>query len=490
MCIVITYPENYFYDNWYVDLFDRDDANLMKQLKQKIKNEEIYYTPRIRLPDFADAQEAQEDLNEHIRLSALNKDKNVYLSDAKYTKDFKSRRYFMNCLIFDTEYDTNKPWHNRIGVILNECEPLKNPLIIESRNIDGVRFFYDQERCLCPPKKKEKVKNDVELLNDPDYVISAPAVAAPAPAVVAPAPVIVEPVAPVVESKKKKIKIPKIKVKKEPKIKEQKEKKEVKKKEEKKEIKKEEPIEAPNMQKLKEFEELYKGKLTKKAKENKEYIQLKFQSIPPRDSFIKNQPIKQGRKYLSTADRPMNATIKRYIDMIYPEQKYENKLEEMIDKIRLMGLLMRNVEKERARVAGVAAVPAPVAPPAPVIKEQKEEIKIEPKKIKIVKKKEIKKEIKKEVIPQVTPLKAISFADLYNYFQDYMKKRKEGVKETAEDKKIKKQKIADFRIYIRNLREQKNATKNVFNKKDLEKQIKGYQELLNALSNRNPKMDE
>jgi disulfide oxidoreductase YuzD len=45
MCIIITYPEKYFYDNWYVDLFDKDDANVMRQLKQKIKNEEIYYTP-------------------------------------------------------------------------------------------------------------------------------------------------------------------------------------------------------------------------------------------------------------------------------------------------------------------------------------------------------------------------------------------------------------------------------------------------------------
>jgi hypothetical protein len=82
------------------------------------------------------------------------------------------------------------------------------------------------------------------------------------------------------------------------------------------------------------------------------------------------------------------------------------------------------------------------------------------------------------------------FADLYKYFQDYMKKWKQGVKETPQDKKIKKQKIDDFRIYIRNLRNEKNATKNIFNKKDLEKQIKGYQELLNALSNRNPKLED
>jgi hypothetical protein len=455
MCIVIVYPQNYFYNNWFVDLFDENDEELMRKLKQKIRKDEIYYTPRVRLTNFGDVQEAQEDYNEHIHLSPLNEGKNIYISDSRFTKDFKNRRYYMNCLIFDSPDDVKKPWHQATGVILNDCEPLKNPLVLESRNIKGVRFFFD-DRCICPDKKKDKVKRDIDLLNNPSADIKAPVSEpepAPAPIPVpkpvqapipvpkpAPAPIPAPAPTPKSNPAPKPISTP---VKKKVNI--------VKKKEEKKEDK---PTLIPmNAQKLKELDDLYKGKLTKKAKENKEYIQLKFQSIPPRDSFIKNQPIKQGRKYLSTAERPMNASIKRYIDMIYPDQKYENKFEEMIDKIRLFGLLMKNIEKERAKQEALI--------------------------IPVQEKKAVKETIQQK--------KKATFPVLYNYYRQFLKQRKEGYKETKEDKKIKKEKVEQFREYIRHLRDERNLTQNVFTKNELKKQINDIQDIINALINRKTK---
>lgn len=458
MCVIITYPVRYFKNNWFADLF-ADDAR--REAERRIQHEELYYTPRVSLTaeEFGDMDEAQEDLNEELNLPKLEQ-QNVLINDAIITKNWKGKKYFLKCFMTEKGY----------SVILNTCDVMHNKFVQESRKIDGVHFYF-YDKCKCPKNKINKIKKDIDDLNKGEVVEEVAEVVATKPELPAVAPIVpavpaIEKVSEEVVKTPKKIKIVK--------------KKEIKEKIEPKPVVVQE--ESADVKKLKEYEALYKNKLTKKAKENAEYINLKYKSIPPKSHFIKDMPLKEGRKYLSTADRPMNGTIKRYIDMIYPEQKYSNKMEEMIDKIRLLGLLMRNIEKERAKMAQMPAVPAtPAIVPAIV----KEEIKVEPKKIKIFKKKEIKKEI-----PQVVPSKAIVFADLYKYFQDYMKKRKEGVKESTEDKKIKKQKIADFRIYISNLRDEKNATKNIFNKKDLEKQIKGYQELLNALTNRNPKLED
>jgi hypothetical protein len=450
MCVIITYPVRYFKNNWFADLFEGDAR---REAERRIQYEELYYTPRVSLTaeEFGDMDEAQEEINEDLNLPKLDQ-QNVLLNDAIITKNWKGKKYFLKCFMIPEK---------GYGVILNICDVMRNKFVEESRKIDGVNFYF-YDKCKCPKNKINKIKKDIEDLNSEEVVAEVvadvPAVAPIVPTV--PAEVIKE-----VVKTPKKIKI-------------------VKKKEVKEKIEPKPAVavveESGDLKKLKEYETLYKNKLTKKAKENTEYINLKYKSIPPKSHFIKDIPLKEGRKYLSTADRPMNGTIKRYIDMIYPEQKYANKMEEMIDKIRLLGLLMKNIEKERAKMPkapSVAQVPAMAAKPA-----------IVPAAIVPAAKKEIKKQQKE--IPQVIPSKAIMFADLYKYFQDYMKKWKQGVKETPQDKKIKKQKIDDFRIYIRNLRNEKNATKNIFNKKDLEKQIKGYQELLNALSNRNPKLED
>ena len=451
MSIVITYPFNYFLNNWFISMFNIDDEDMIKNIRKKIQNDELYFTPRAKLTD-TELLEAQQDLNEHIGLPALQQDKNDYISDVRFTKTTANRKYFLNCLEFNDlskSWIKGKAWRGQYGVILNDCEPLKNLIVLESREIEGVKFYY-YENGLCPEEKKNQLKEDIETLNNKKKIPTS-AIPTPEPEPVkvpatlnkkkikiakkkenvipaAPAPVVEAPTKGALG--KKKIKIAK-KVEKKP----------------------DKNVDVIDTGKLKELEDLYKGKLTKKAKSNVEYITLKYKSIPPKSHFIKDLPLKEGRRYLSTPERPMNAAIKRYIDMIYPEQKYKDKMEEMIDKIRLFGLLMRNIEKEAS-------------------KNKSEVIPIEEKKI-------IKEQIKQK--------KNTTFGQLYKYYKDYVKKRKEGIKETKEDRQKKKEKIEQFREYIRNLREERNLTSNVFTKKELKKQIDDFQDIINYLLNKKTK---
>jgi hypothetical protein len=450
MCVIITYPVTYFTNNWYVDLHDADEKRF---IIRKIQTESLYYTPRFKLnnEDLEDFENKQEEINNELKLPKIE-EQNIILNDAPLTKDWKNNRYFMKCFM------TGKG----IGVILNTCNILNNNLIKESKNVDGVKFHY-YEKCKCPENKKNKIKEDINRLNKEvkeleefSEIIQPPAVKKdikqltsvsdfpvvsiksiyknpPKSAAVAPKVPSAEPPKPVIveEPVKKKIKI----------------KKKIESKKSEQILTEEETL------KLKQFDDLYKGKLLKKAKANSEYITLKFKSIPPKSHFVKDLPIKEGKKYLSTPERPMNATIKRYIDLIYPEQKYNDKMEEMIDKIRIFGLLMKNIEKERN-------------------KNKAEIIPVEE-----------KKTIKQEILIKKKAL----FTDLYNYYKKYVKDKKEGKKETREDKKIKKNKIDELREYIRNLRDERNLTANVFAKKEYKKQIDDIQDIINELVNKKTK---
>jgi hypothetical protein len=108
---------------------------------------------------------------------------------------------------------------------------------------------------------------------------------------------------------------------------------------------------------------------------------------------------------MSTLQRPMNGSIKRYIDLIYPDQKYKDKMEEMIDKVKNHILLMRNIEKEKERLKALKITP--------------EE--------KVQKKKEIKQELAK-----------VPFTQISKFYKQYIKNRKEGKAESKEDKQKNK----------------------------------------------------
>jgi hypothetical protein len=202
--------------------------------------------------------------------------------------------------------------------------------------------------------------------------------------------------------------------------------------------------------KLQDLDNMYKGKLTAKAKKNHEYIFLKFMSLPSRNEFTKDEPLKEGKKYISTFDRPMNAIIKRYLDLIYPEQKYKNQIEKMIDKIRLYNLLIKNIEKERNKIK------VNIQPPE--------------------EKKQIKQEIKQ--VKKQAPIGAIS-----KYYKDFLKKKKQKDYIESEEEKKTRHIVREYLInYLDTLKQELEVTENEITKFHLKKDIKDFKDVIDDLS--------
>jgi len=539
MSVIITYPYNYFLNNWLVDLFDVGDPKIIEKIRSNIQRDDKLLTPLFTLNrDQLDSLiEAQQDLLEYLNLaSRYGENKSDYILNRKFTKNSKDKKYYMECIEFREE---NKKWDRDYGVIINDCDPINNPLVIESRKIEGVDFYFN-EKGLCPRNTWDKMKKDIQLLNSDQPISSAapapaaPAAPAPAPAAPAPAPA---PAAPV---KKKFI----IKKKKEeptppppptpapapvpaPAPAPVKKKFIIKKKKEeptpppppppaaapvKKKIiikkKKEEPTPPPPpppappkkkfvlIKKKKEVEDGSKASLKGDyvaevkpviiapppppppvpAPPKKKFVLIKKKkeeptpppppppapaakkkeskvapSIPPIEHFLKNIPIKEGKKYISTIDRPMNTIIDKHIKNLY--SLIEDGLEKNKDKItHTYDLLMKNINKQKDKFTS--------------------QLPVEEKKI-------IKEQIKKKI--GNTP------AQLAKYILDFKKKIKAGIKETEEDKIIRQQKIQDLKNYIQSVKEQIALTKNEITKLKHTEELKYAQEALKLLSHRNPK---